>query len=124
MASRLDDLPRYSTRERELQADTYNQVRLALRRLGSPLRFSLPRLRSLVIVLEHDAWVCVDANLNDYPILAWLDFDAAGRTALHTPIPCKVYSYHAQAGLVEQQVLDQIRQVLAERLRTQISSRP
>lgn len=117
LRSRLDDLPRYSTRERRVEAGAYNQVSLALRRLGCPLRFPLPGLRTLEMVLETDAWACLDASLNDYPILAWLDFETAGRTALHTPIPCRMYSYHACGTLVEQQALEATRDILAERLR-------
>jgi len=117
MRSRLEDLPRYSTREGSLTAAAYNQVRLALLRLGSPLRFALPGLRTLEMVLEKDVWVCVDSGLNDYPIVAWLDFRTENRTALHTPIPCRIYTYHAHADMVERQVLEKTAQILGQRLR-------
>lgn len=117
MKSRLDDLPHYSSRTCMLPAATYNRIRLGLLRLGTPLRFALPGLRTLEIVLEKEAWICVDTGLNDYPILAWLDFQQAERTSLHKPIPCRVFSYHAHAELIEPQVLEKTESLLAHRLR-------
>lgn len=117
MASRLDDLPRYGSRTCMVPAATYNRIRLGLLRLGSPLRYALPGLRTLEIVLEKDAWICVDSGLNDYPIVAWVDFQCADRDALHLPVPCRVFTYHAHAELVESQVLEKTEALLAHRLR-------
>lgn len=117
MNSRLDDLPRYSSRTCLLPAATYNRVRLGLIRLGSPLRFALPGLRTLEIILDKEHWICVDSGLNDYPILAWVEFQHAERSALHTPVPCRLFTYHAHAELVEPQVLDKTEAVLGHRLR-------
>jgi hypothetical protein len=108
MGSRLDDLPRYSSRAYDMPAARFNQVRLALLRLHEPIRFGLPGLRSLEMILEHDAWVCVDAALNDFPVLAWVEFETAGRGALHAPVACKLYTYHAHASMIESRVLQAI----------------
>ena len=117
MKSRLDELPRYSSRACVLPAATYNRIRLGLLRLGCPLRSALPGMRTLEMVLEHDAWICVDSGLNDYPILAWVEFQSAGRSALHEPVPCRLFTYHAHAELIEPQVLEKIQAVLGHRLR-------
>lgn len=123
MRSRLEDLPRYRTREDTLSAASFNQGRLALRRLGRPLRFPLPGLRTLEMVLDTDLWVCLDAGLSDFPVIAWLDFQAA-RSSLHEPIPCRVYTYHAHAEVVEPQILEKTAQVLSERLRRRAAGEP
>lgn len=117
MRLRLDELPRYSSRTCLLPATTYNRIRLGVLRLDNPLRFALPGLRTLEMVLENEAWVCVDAGLSDYPILAWVEFQAAERNALHTPVPCRMYTYHAHAELIEPQVLEKTEAVLNHRLR-------
>jgi len=114
--SRLEDLPRYSSRMYSMPAARFNQVRLALLRLGEPIRFSLPGLRTLEMVLEHDAWICVDSGLSDFPVLAWVDFEVAHRDALHEPVSCKLYSYHAHADVIEDRVLDAIANYAGTRL--------
>lgn len=117
MRLRLDELPRYSSRTCLLSPSIYNRVRLGILRLESPLRFALPGLRTLEMVLEDDAWVCVDAGLSDYPILAWVEFQGADRSALHTPVPCRLFTYHAHAELIEPQVLEKTENVVNHRLR-------
>lgn len=91
-----------------MPAQRYNQVRLTLLRYRKAHRFALTGLRSLEAVLEDDAWICVDASLNDYPVLAWMDFAVAGRDNLSTPIPCTLCTYHAHALVIVDRVLDQI----------------
>lgn len=117
MRSRLDELPRYSSRTCLLPAATFNRLRLGVLRLESPLRFALPGLRTLEMILERDAWICVDAGLSDYPILAWVEFQAAERSRLDTPVPCRLFTYHAHAELIEPQVLEKTESVLNHRLR-------
>lgn len=72
MHPRLRDLPRFSSDHVQMPATRYNQVRLGLLRLENPLRFCIPGLRNLSIVLDDDSWVCVDESLDDIPILAWV----------------------------------------------------
>lgn len=88
MRSRLDELPRYSSRSCLMAAATYNRIRLALLRLGSPLRLPLTGLRTLEMVLEKDAWVCVDASLNDHPI--WPGCSSRSPTARRCTSPSSV----------------------------------
>ncbi len=95
-------------------AARYNRVRLALLRLGEPLRLDLPDLRHLAVELTATAWVCVDASLDDLPVAAWTDF--APRDSLHQPVPCRLRLYHAQAELILDRIGTSVDRLLAERL--------
>lgn len=121
MNSRLRELPALKVMDSVVVAKHYNRVRLALTRLEDPLRFPLPHLRGLDMVLTQDEWVCVDRTLNDLPVLAWTDFQRQSRTALHAPIPCRLRFYHAYAGLIVGTLLQDVAVILAERL---IRARP
>jgi hypothetical protein len=123
MRSRLDDLPRYASRAYRMPAAQFNAVRLALLRLGEPVRFALPGLRTLEMVLEQQAWICVDSGLNDFPVLAWVDFEASDREALHEPVSCMLYTYHAHAHIIESRVLQAISEFVNVRLRPERKSR-
>lgn len=116
MVSRLDDLPVYEQSRISLAAADFNRVQLVLKRFGTPLRISLAGLRSLELELSHEAWIVVDRNLNDIPVLAWTDFQVEGRSSLHEPIPCVMKSYHAHSGLIRERVFILMRQTLAQRL--------
>ena len=90
-----------------IEASCYNHVRLALRRLGNPLRVELPDHRGLHIILNDQLWLCIDNICNDQPVMAWLDFDTRKHnTALHEPVPCQLRLYHMHAGLVMGSALD------------------
>lgn len=102
--------------QKQVDAACYNQVRLGLRRLPRPLRLQLPRHRGLELVLDDEGWLCVDAARNDLPVLAWHDFDACGRSALHEPVVCRLNMYHIHAGLVMGTVLEDAEGILRERL--------
>lgn len=112
--SRLDEIPILRSAATTVPAVRYNRVRLALRRLENPLRLELPRLRSLDMILEDEAWALVDRGLNDIPIVAWTDFSP--RTALHTPLHCSLHYYHGHAALVVDTALITMDHILAERL--------
>ena len=102
-----------------IEATVYNHVRLALRRLGSPLRVEVPGHRGLEIVLESRVWMCVDANAGDQPIMAWLDFGTRGRDNLQAPVSCTLELYHRCAGLVMGSALDSLDDALSELLKVQ-----
>lgn len=105
------------TMPKTIEASVYNHVRLALRRLGSPLRIAVPEHRGLEIILDDHLWLCVDVNADDQPVMAWLDFASHGRDDLQAPVPCALELYHRFAGLVMGSVLDALDEALAERLR-------
>jgi len=117
MFHRLVDMPTLASKDATVEAPRYNRVRLALLRLGSPLRIGLPELRGLDMVLDEESWVCVDRSLNDLPVIAWLDFRTAGRDNLYQPIPCRTRYYHRHAGLITQTALSEMDREIETRLR-------
>ncbi|MCX4188618.1 hypothetical protein [Methylophaga sp. OBS4] len=116
MYTRHNEVPVYESREGLLNAGIYNQVRLALKRLDRELRLSLPGLRHLDLILQPDAWIIVDRVLSDVPVVAWTDFKTKDRTALHTPVSCRVRLYHASAGAILERALTEMMSILDERL--------
>ena len=116
MRSRLDDLPVFEIRQLSMRAEDFNLVQIALKRLGTPLRVELPRLRTLDLILEKDAWVVVDRSLNDIPVLAWVDFQSAHRQTLHEPVACERRTYHTHALIIIDKVIEAMHLILGERL--------
>ena len=116
MRSRLDDLPVFETRQVTMRAEDYNLAHIALNRLGSPIRIELPRLRTLDLILEKDAWIVVDRSLNDIPVVAWIDFKVAHRESLHEPVACERRTYHTHALLIVDKVIEAMHLILGERL--------
>jgi hypothetical protein len=116
VGSRLRDVPALKVIDSVVAAKHYNRVRLALMRLEDPLRFPLPHLRGLDMVLSDTEWICVDRTLNDLPVLAWTDFQISGRSALYAPVACRLRFYHAYAGLIVGTLLQDVAVILAERI--------
>jgi len=117
MKSRIDDVPKLKTESTKIDGHLYNQVRLALLRLESPLRLKLAGLRGMDILIDGRAWVCVDRSLYDLPVLAWTDFIHKGRDGLHSPTRCLLHYYHIHADLIGDTVLDTIKRELGKRLK-------
>lgn len=113
---RLNDLPVFESRNTRLRAEDYNLVKIALKRLGSPLRLEIPRLRTLDFIFEDDNWVIVDRRLNDIPIIAWLNFDEKNRGGLHEPVQCERRTYHTHALIIVDKALEAMQLMLGERL--------
>lgn len=117
MKSRLEDLPTFETRQTVVKAIHYNLVQVALKRLGTPLRFVLPKRQSpLDLHLEKEAWIVVDTSLSDIPVMAWVDFDTIGRSSLHKDIPCTLKIYHSHAGLLIEPIMETMTLLIGERL--------
>lgn len=116
MKARLDQIPVYEKGQFQVSANLHNLARIALKRLGNPLRFELPRLRTLDFVLEDDAWIVVDRALNDIPIIAWLNFSTHHRSNLHEPITCERRSYHAHATMITDKTIEAMQLILGEQL--------
>jgi len=87
-----------------------------LLRLGNPLRLEMPGLRGIDIILDDSAWMAVDRNQVDMPLLAWTDFDARHREGLHQAVPCRMHLYHFHAGLLMGDLLDNLEFAIDERL--------
>ncbi|HEY5604042.1 MAG TPA: hypothetical protein VIM41_13130 [Gammaproteobacteria bacterium] len=116
MKSRLNDIPIIKTVPSYVGATHFNRVRLSQLRLDSSLRLELFSLRGLDILIDDDAWVCIDRTLGDLPVLAWTEFDKRNRKGLHQPVPCKLRFYHNHADLICGTVLDDLGRILERRL--------
>lgn len=116
MSGRLDDIPIYELIESSVSAANYNRVQIAFKRLGEPIGIPLTGLRHLELILDHEDWVVVDHDMNDIPILAWTDFQAGGRSALHEPVPCLLKTYHMHAKVILKRVTEFMEQELAARI--------
>jgi len=116
MKSRLNDIPIIKSVPSYVGATHFNRVRLSQLRLDPSLRLELFSLRGLDIIIDDDAWVCIDRTLGDLPVLAWTDFDKNRRTGLHQPVPCKLRFYHNHADLICGTVLDDLGRILERRL--------
>ena len=113
----LNDITALRVMPKIIDASCYNHVRLALRRLGMPLRVELANYRGLEIILDNNYWVCVDGAHDDQLIMAWLEFDTSKHNqALHEAVPCQLRLYHMCAGLVMGSVLDALDQTLTDEL--------
>jgi hypothetical protein len=110
------EFPPLRSLPKRLEAAYYNRVRLALRRLGRPLRVALPQHRGLEAILDNDAWVCVDTTRDDLPVLAWRAFGTHGRDSLHKPVDCRLELYHWHAGLIMGTALEALDTALRARL--------
>jgi len=117
MKSRIEDVPKLKTEPAQIEGPLYNQARLALLRLKNPLRLKLPGLRGMDVLLDSQAWVCVDRTLYDLPVLAWTDFDHTKRDSLHKPTRCLLHYYHIHADLIGNTILETVSRELGKRLR-------
>lgn len=109
-------MPELARRADAVPARLYNRWRLARLRVGLPLRFDLPGLRGLRLLVGEKSWVCFDPQLADLPILAWTDFAAQGRSSLTEPVRCELRYYHFGASMVRAKVLALMEQMLDERI--------
>ena len=116
MYRRLEDIPVYEFREGNMDARYFNRVQVALKRLGETIRFPIPKLKHLDLILEPEAWIIVDRVLNDIPVAAWTEFKTDYRDSLHQPIPCRIQLYHANAELILQRTLEAMEDLLGEQL--------
>lgn len=115
MKSYLDDIPVYDSTQSSVSAEHFNLVQIALKRLGSPIRLELPKLRTLDFLLDEETWIIVDRSLNDIPVMAWLDFETKDRS-LHAPLACTLNTYHAHANIIRPRVIEAMTLLLGEKL--------
>jgi hypothetical protein len=99
----LQVFEQYST---QLDAGSFNPVRLAMLRSEKlPLRLPLERLHQIHMIIDKDAWVCIDSAFYDMPLLAWTDFRLDGRDSLIQPVSCELLHYQAHALLLQDKIL-------------------
>lgn len=116
MYTRHEEVPVYEYRDAVIEAVHYNTVQTAFKRLGEEIRLSIPKLKTLDLILQRDAWIVVDRALHDIPVAAWTNFDTERRSALHTPVHCQMRLYHANGGIIIKRVLEAMELLLGERL--------
>lgn len=116
MKSRIDEVPKLKTQPAVVDGRRYNQVALGLRRLKGPLRLPLAGLRGMDLLVDKEAWVCVDRTLYDLPVIAWTDFRPATRRAIHEVVPCLLHYYHINAELITESVLATAMKEIQKRL--------
>lgn len=107
MYSRLADFPVLDRYPSKIPAPVWNAWRRALRH-GPQIaqrRLDLPELEPFQAVLEERLWVCVDPTLGDAPVIAWQQFEDAGRSDLTAPVGCTVLQYHFGASRFRERIL-------------------
>jgi len=100
-----------------ISATHYNCVRLALKRLGCPLRHELQR-PALILLLDEEVWAGMAPWDEELPLLAWTGFDTH-RSGLDQPVACRLHLYHSHAGLLMGMALDALDAALKARLDAQ-----
>jgi len=116
MYNRHNEVPLLHTRKGKVEALHYNHVQTALKRFGKQIRFPIPELKHLDLILQKNAWVVVDRALSDFPILAWIDFETKDRDSLHEPIQCEVLIFHFAASMILRRTLVAMDNLLDEKL--------
>lgn len=111
----LREIPPLREFPKTIDAACFNTVRIALLRLGSPLRIELNRPR-LVMLIESKHWVAVPLWDESLPFLLWKDFDPVPRHNLHDSVHCTLVLLHHCAGLIMGTVLDALHHELRAQL--------
>ena len=114
--NRHNEVPLLHHREGKVEAAYYNEVQTALKKLGPQIRFRIPKLKHLDLILQKDAWIVVDRALSDFPILAWTDFQTEGRESLLEPVQCEVRIFHFAASMILRRTLEAMDLMLGEQL--------
>lgn len=122
--TRHDEILILNSRPGEIEAHYFNQAHTALKRIGRQIRFKIPTLNHLDLIVQDDAWIIVDRVLNDVPVVAWTDFQLEGRDSLHEPISCEIRLYHFAARMVLKTTLDAMEEILGQTLAEKDKDKP
>ncbi len=106
----------YAQQKSEVSAKLYNLWRRAKLHFPLPIRLPLKDYQRCVMVLEAHAWICVNEQQHDLPILAWVSFEDRGRDALHLPVACTLNHYHYAASKISEHTLELMAEALEEKL--------
>lgn len=112
LSKRLSELTALRVMPKRVEARCFNDARVALHRIGNPLRIALPDHRGLEVIVAEDAWLCVDSLQEDLPVLAWCEFAGTAREGLHEPVACELRLYHLHAGLIMGSAVDALTEAL------------
>ena len=116
MRTRIDEIPACFVETISVSYERYNLIQLALRRLGSALRFPLIGLRHLDMILESDRWVCVDRVTLDLPVAAWHRFEKDDQLNLQTSVSCELRHYQVNTDILLPYIWMTMESILRERL--------
>jgi len=114
--NRHNEVPLLHKRTGKMEASYYNEVQTALKRFGKQIRFPVPKLKHLDLILQKNAWIVVDRALSDFPVLAWADFELENRQSLQDEVPCEVRIFHYAASMILRRTLEAMDLVLGEKL--------
>ncbi|MGD8483987.1 MAG: hypothetical protein PVJ63_09690 [Thioalkalispiraceae bacterium] len=120
--TRHNEVPILRQHDSKVNASYYNHVQVALHRLGEQIRFRIPGLKHLDLILQKDAWIVVDRVLNDLPVVGWTNFQVAHRENLHEPIKCEIRYWHAAATMIKARTLEAMEMLLGEELADKITN--
>jgi len=121
MYTRHNEIQPLQSTSGNVSAVYYNHVKTALKRINKSLRYKIPTLKHLDLILQEDAWIVVDVVLNDMPILAWSEFQTEHRETLHEPIKCEVDFFHYAAEMIMDKTLEAMELLLGEELDNELS---
>ena len=110
--TRHNDVIVLDSKPDKVEAKYFNRVLTALKRTGEPIRFKIPKLNHLDLILQKDDWIIVDRVLHDMPVAAWTNFQTEHRDSLHKAVPCEISIYHFAARMVLQSALEAIETTL------------
>lgn len=116
MYTRHNEIQPLQTTAGNISAVYYNHVQTGLKRINNSLRYKIPTLKHLDLILHDDAWIVVDTVLNDMPILVWTDFKTDHRETLHEPIKCNIKFFHYAAEMIMNKTLEAMELLLGEEL--------
>lgn len=119
--TRHNEMQPFENREGFVKALYYNHVQTGLHRLHVKLRYRIPKLKHLDLVLQKDAWIVVDRVLNDAPIIAWTDFETEHRQNLHEDIRCEIRLFHYAADMILDRTLEAMELMLGEELSEELN---
>lgn len=116
MYTRHDEIPVLYSWQGRIEANHFNRVKRALKRMGPSIRLNIPGLKTLDLILQDDAWIIVDRAYNDIPVAAWSHFETAERENIHLPIECQIRLYHGHASIILKRTLEAMEQLLNSEL--------
>ena len=114
--NRHNEVPLLHHRGGKVEAVYYNEVQTALKQFGRQIRFPIPKLKHLDLILQKEAWIVVDRALSDFPIVAWTDFQTENRDSLHEPVQCEIKIFHYAASMILRRTLEAMDLILGEQL--------
>lgn len=120
--TRHNEVPRLETRTGHVKSLHFNHVQTGLHRLHEKLRYQLPGLKYLDLILQKDAWIIVDSVLHDMPIVAWTNFKVEHRDSIHEPIECEIRLFHYAAHMIIDSSLEAMELLLGEELSADVGN--